>query len=210
MPLRNRVTPRGLLEADPARGDFMGNRGILHGEDRRLGKRRWAHKTWIICRTEFRGRRRRVMTPHRYTELFFLDEAVAVAAGHRPCYECRRQDFRAWQAAWQRAAALAAPPRAGEMDAVLHRERIDPETRRQRVWESALDPLPDGTFVLFGDVPHLVRGGDLLPWRHAGYGAARPRPHAAHVPVLTPPAAVAALRAGFRPRLHASASPLKI
>jgi len=206
MPLQNRVTPFGTIEADSARGDFMGNRGILHGDTKALGRRRWAHDNWIICLTSFRGRHRQVMTPHRYTELFFLDEAVAIAAGHRPCYECRRQDYHAWCAAWQAALDLPEPPRAKAMDRALHQDRIDRTVRGQRRWRGALDDLPDGTFVQFEGAPHLVRGARLLPWRHAGYGPGIARPRAAEIDVLTPRLSVATLRAGFMPRLHETAT----
>lgn len=211
MALQNRVTPFAEIEADPARGDFMGNRGILHGDTKQLARRRWAHKAWIICLTEFRGRRRQVMTPHRYTELFFLDEAVAIAAGHRPCYECRRPDFYAWQDAWRRAEGAGEPPRAGDMDRVLHRERIDPRTRRQQTWRGNLNALPDGTFIAIEDRAHLLQGAQLYPWTHRGYGppTARPADHSGDgmdVTVLTPPSAVATLAAGFSPRLHQSIS----
>jgi len=116
--LQNRVTPFGEIVATPARGLSMGNRGILHDDRRRLGRRRWTHKAWICCVTEFRGRRRQVMAPGRYTELFFLDEAVALAAGHRPCFECRRAAANAFAACW------GGEPRAPDMDRVLHAERL--------------------------------------------------------------------------------------
>lgn len=202
MALQNRVTPYGEIEADPARGDFMGNRGILHDETRQLGRRRWAHNNWIICLTAFRGRQRQIMTPHRYTELFFLDEATAIAAGHRPCYECRRQDYHAWTAAWQQAHGTDAPPRAKEMDRILHAERALPRARRQKRWRGELSALPDGAFVDWNKAPHLVLGRHLLTWTHAGYTDLVPRPSHADVTVLTPPTSVATLANGFRPRLH--------
>ena len=163
MPLQNRVTPHGEIEADPARGDFMGNRGILHDANRQLGRRRWAHDNWIICYTAFRGRHRTVMSPRRYTELFFLDEAVALAAGHRPFYECRRHDYHAWTEAWRIAHRAAQPPRAKEMDRALHLERIDRATRRQKTWSCHLDDLPDGAFVAWEGAPHLVLGNRFSP-----------------------------------------------
>ena len=209
MPLQNRITPHGEIEADPARGDFMGNRGILHDANRQLGRRRWAHDNWIICYTAFRGRHRTVMSPRRYTELFFLDEAVALAAGHRPCYECRRHDYHAWTEAWRIAHRAAQPPRAKEMDRALHLERIDRATRRQKTWSCHLDDLPDGTFVAWEGAPHLVLGNRFFPWRHSEYTAAIPRP-AAEVTVLTPPTSVRTLAARFRPTLHATARTPKI
>ena len=210
MALQNRVTPVGNIEADSARGDFMGNRGILHGDTKELGRRRWAHDNWIICLTAFRDRQRNVMTPHRYTELFFLDEAVAIAAGHRPCYECRRQDYHAWCAAWQTALNLPEPPRAKVMDWTLHKDRIDRAIRGQRRWRAALNALPDGAFIQMNGTPHLVQDQRLLPWRHASYSAAVDRPRGINVEVLTPKLSVATLRAGFKPRLHATATNPKV
>lgn len=205
MALQNRVTPTGEIVAVPERGLFMGNRGVLHDERQRLGRRRWALKAWLICRLEFKGRRRTVMAPRRYTELFFLDEAAALAAGHRPCYECRRLDFRAWQVAWRNAHGLDAPPRAPEMDACLHEERLAP-ARRQRVWSSDIAGLPTGTFVMWEGTPHLVQARGLRPWSWQGYGSLLVRP-SGPVTVLTPPSSVAVLRAGYRPALHPSAGP---
>jgi len=205
MPLQNRVTPTGEIVAVTARGLFMGNRGILHDADRRLGRSRWKHKAWIVCRTCFRGRHREVMAPRRYTELFFLDEAVALAAGHRPCFECRRQEYHAWQRAWQAGNRTVHNPRAGEMDAVLHAERIVAGTRRQKTWQCPLDDLPDAAFVLRDGRPHILIGGSLRPWSHQGYGEAVPALGAEPVTVLTPLPTVGALRGGYRPVLHSSA-----
>jgi hypothetical protein len=183
----------------------MGNRGILHDEDRRLGRRRWAHRAWISCVLEFRGRRRPVMAPRRYTELFFLDEAVALAAGHRPCAECRRDAFRRYVAAL--ALATGGPASAAPaIDRLLHAARLDPSTRTQARGSADLAGLPDGAFVLTpdGDAA-LVRGDALHPWSHRGYGPPRPRPRSQLVRVLTPPPSLAALAAGYRPILHPSA-----
>ncbi len=196
MPLQNRVTPFGDIIATPERGLMMGNRGILHDGHRRLGRRRWTHKAWICCVTEFRGRTRQVMAPGRYTELFFLDEAVALAAGHRPCFECRREAARAYAACW------GASPRAGEMDRVLHAERLDGRRRRIHVREA--DTLPDGAFVSREGAAWLVRGPLLLRYTPGGYDAAVERPGGV-VEVLTPPATLRALRAGYAPLLHPSA-----
>lgn len=151
-PRQNRVAPTGEIVAAPYRGTFMGNRGILHDGAGRLGSARWRHRHWVCCLLRFRGRHRQVMAPNRYTELFFLDEAVALAAGHRPCAECRRADFNAFRAAF--GPDLSAP----EIDAALHRARVDRGTRRQIRHEAPLGRLPDGGFILYEGAAHLVRG----------------------------------------------------
>lgn len=196
MPLQNRVLPTGEIVADPARGLFMGNRGILHDEAGRLGKARWRHPHWITCLTAFKGRRRVPMAPHAYTELFFLDEAVALAAGHRPCAECRRAAFAAYRAAVGLSGAAA-------IDRALHAARIGPD-RGQRRETAQAAALPDGAFVLIDGRPHLLRGPAALPFSPAGYGPARPRP-AGPVAVLTPAPSLLALARGYVPLLHPSA-----
>ncbi|MDH3231234.1 MAG: hypothetical protein OEN55_15700 [Alphaproteobacteria bacterium] len=207
MPLQNRVSPTGAIVADPARGLFMGNRGILHDDDRRLGPARWRHKHWIVCVLAFKGRRRRVMEPRCYTELFFLDEAVALAAGHRPCAECRRARFHAFLAGWAKGTGHAGGmPKAADLDAMLHAARVDPRNRRQVTWEARLPDLPDGTFVRLGDnMPRLVLGEALPAWTPAGYRDAVKRPRAPVVTVLTPRPTVSALAGGYMPALHPSA-----
>jgi hypothetical protein len=206
VPLQNRVTPTGDFVADPGRGTFMGNRGILHDAVRQLGAARWRHRSWIGCQLNFKSRKRALMAPRRYTELFFLDEATALAAGHRPCFECRRDAFRAFQSAWRQ--AFGTPDcSAAAMDRVLHRARVEPRTRRQIRSEATLDDLPDGVFVLLHEAPSplLVLGDRLLRWRAAGYASWRPRPTAIRCRVLTPAPTVAVLRAGYAPALHPSA-----
>jgi hypothetical protein len=208
MPLQNRVTPTSEIIADAARGMLMGNRGILHDANRQLGSARWRHPHWIYCRLSFKGRRREVMGPRRYTELFFLDEATALAAGHRPCCECRRENFHSFQAAWRRAFG-AGTDAARAIDRSLHSTRIDPRTRRQIRFEAPLDDLPGGVFVLLTDDPRtplLVRSANLLPWHPAGYARPRPRPAATRCLVLTPRPTVAVLCAGYAPTLHPSAT----
>ena len=207
MPRQNRVTPWGEVIATPARGTFMGNRGRLHDDQARI-RRSWDGKRWIICRVEFRGRRRQVMKPGSYTELFFLDEATALAAGHRPCGECMRERSAEFREAWRLGnPGLLAGGRVspGHLDARLHEERLLGGV--QRTHRRPLEGLPTGSFVRVGAdrMPFLVLGDRLLRWTPYGYADPVPRPSSSDVEVLTPPSIVEALRAGYRPRLHASA-----
>lgn len=208
MPLQNRVTPEGEIVAVASRGLVMGNRGgQLHGEDRTLRRRRWATKAWICCRLEFNGRRRQVMAPNRYTELFFLDEATALAAGHRPCFECRRQEFLWFATLWNRTRGLPGRATAAEMDEVLHPERIE-GVGGKPTWRASTVEVPSGAIVRHAGTPHLVLAGWLLPWSHDGYGASRPRPEAGEAEVLTPRSTTMVLAAGYCPVLHVSAGHL--
>lgn len=199
--LQNRVLPTGDIVADPARGMFMGNRGILHDDQQRLGTARWRLKGWVCCALSFKGRHRKMMQPGRYTELFFLDEAVALAAGHRPCAECSRADYTRFRDAW--AAAQGSQPTAPDMDRALHPARVT-RSRAQVRHQAEARGLPDGVFVLWQDRPHLVSGDHALPFAPDGYGSATARPDGL-VTVLTPAPTVAVLAAGYRPRLHPSA-----
>ena len=203
MPLQNRVTPFSRIEADPARGLFMGNRGCLHDDQRRLLSA-WKTKTWITCALSFRDRRRPLMVPKRYTELFFLDEAVAFSAGHRPCAECRRAEYNAFLDAWEE--AHAARPRAVLLDAQLHEERVarlrDP-SRRAKALATA---LPDGAFFTSSEPLAWVKlGSRCYSFSHRGYTEVAALP-VGEVSVLTPPSLVAVLRAGYRVVLHPSAA----
>lgn len=201
MPLQNRVTPFGDLIATPARGLLFGNRGGRFHDPatQRLGRRRWASRQWIICVLAFKNRHRSVWG-RGYTELFFLDEVTALAAGHRPCFECRRADALAFAEAVAAGAGLASRPSAPDMDRRLHAERL--EGRGQRRHPAMIEDLPDGTVIAIGDEALAVRGDALLPWRADGYGPPRKRPLGERVAVLTPPTAVTALAAGYRPRWH--------
>jgi hypothetical protein len=196
------VSPFGDIFATPERGTFMGNRGVLHDAAGRIG-RAWQLKRWIVCVLEFRGRKRQVMTPGRYTELFFLDEATALAAGHRPCAECRHDRFLAFCNAWgaaHPADGTPARPTATEIDDRLHAERVAPDCSKRTV-DAAPDDLPDGVFVAVparGKQAYLVRGDSLLAWSPG-------RPKGAEVNLLTPPSMVATIRAGYAPGLHPSA-----
>ena len=203
MPLQNRVDPFGELFADRSRGLFLGNRGgRIHTDDQKLTKRRWASRQWICCVLDFKGRQRDVWGRY-YTELFFLDEATALVAGHRPCFECRRKDAEVFAGAWQQAFKLLRRPRADEMDVVLHAGRLDGRTKR--VHRRNIDGLPDGAFVALEQGAWAVRGNQLLRWTPEGYDTSKRRPRGTMVDVLTPPAIVGALAAGYRPRWHPSA-----
>ena len=199
MPLRNRVTPFGEIVAQPWRGSLMGNRGILHRPDKRLGKARWRHRNWVCCVTEFRGRHREVMPPEgatsRYTALFFWDEPSALAAGHRPCGECRNADYRRYKAAWLGAGLPG--PGAAEIDRALHSARVTRD-RRQVTHEAALETLPDGVFITTGMEALLKWQGRLWHWSGAGYADAGAAGRG-RAQVMTPAPTVAAMRAGFRP-----------
>lgn len=204
MPLQNRVSPFGELCAHSARGSFMGNRGgRFHTDAKMLVRRRWASRQWICCVLEFKGRRRDVWS-RSYTELFFLDEPTAFAAGHRPCFECRRKDAKAFAEKWRETRQLRSPPYAAEMDDVLHAERLS--GRAKRVHQRDIDKLPDGAFVIFEGAAFAIRGDKLLHWTPEGYEARKPRPRGIAIDVLTPPAILAVLSAGYEPRWHRSAA----
>jgi len=204
MALQNRVDPFGELTATPARGMFFGNRGgRFHRDDRTLGKRRWASRQWICCVLQFNGRRHDVWGKG-YTDLFFLDEVTALAAGHRPCFECRRRDARIFAEKWAQAKRCEIP-HAPDMDLVLQSERLDGRAKRKH--DMPIDDLADGAVLTLKDEPQhalAVRGSHLLRWRANGYAEkiARPRGIAR---VLTPPSIVGVLRAGYRPQWHPSA-----
>lgn len=200
MPRRNRVTPFGEPIAVPARGAWMGNRGCLHDAHGAI-RGTWTTQAWICCLLSFKGRRRPLMQPGRYTELFFLDEATALAAGHRPCAECRRADFTRFRAHWAHGNGLDAPPRAPDLDARLHAERIVPATRARRLHPLPAD-LPDGAFLARGVDAFLAAGGRLHGWSPDGYTDAGPLADAADVALLTPPSIVAALADGYRPQMR--------
>jgi hypothetical protein len=208
VPLQNRVTPRSELVAHPGRGLVYGNRGCLHDAGGRI--RRWyAGRRWIACRLEFRGwHREPLLQPGRFTELFFLDEAMAFAAGHRPCALCRRGDYERFGELWRQ--LHQDDVGADAIDRRLHVERVDPRSRAQRVHEAELATLPDGVFVLADGAPHAVTGELLLRWTPGGYDAASRR-RKGRAAVLTPPSLVAILARGWisaLPLLHPSAERL--
>lgn len=204
MPLQNRVNPFGELVATPARGTLTGNRGVLHDADRRI-RRSFVGRRWILCLLQFKGRRRPVMSPGRWTELFFLDDATGLAAGHRPCAECQRERFLLFRRWWAAGNPGPAEPTAPEMDAALHADRLD---GRRRAWEARLGDLPAGVMVVLpGDeIPALVGPGGLRPWSFGGYGPPAFFPPGVRFRVLTPLSTVRAIAAGFPVAAHPSAS----
>lgn len=200
-PLQNRVLPTGDIVAVSARGLFTGNRGVLHRE-RQLLNRRWTHPHWLICAlTHPSGRYHGPMPEGRWTALFFLDEAVALAAGHRPCAECRREAYLSWRTAW---ATAHGPSSRLSMDRALHKARVS-RGRCQIRHTAPVDTLPDGCFILWRGEPHMVRGDFFYRYETVGYSPATPRMDG-HAEVLTPAPSVAALAAGYRPVLHPSAA----
>jgi hypothetical protein len=204
MPLQNRVTPTGDIVADVNRGIFTGNRGIIHDPaTKTLLKKRWSSPAWLTCVCEFRGWRRKVMGGRSWTELFFLDEATAFAAGHRPCFFCRRDDANRFRAAWEEGNGVT-DLRAKEMDAVLHRERLDGANKRLHPLPAPLAELPDGAMVQAGADSFLVLQCKALVWSMAGYRTADRALDSAML--LTPPSTLRAISAGYRPVLHGSAT----
>jgi hypothetical protein len=202
MPLQNRVTPTGEIIATPHRGMFTGNRGIIHDPaTRTLLRKRWSTAAWLTCVCEFRGRRRDVMARRSWTELFFLDEATALAAGHRPCFYCRRDDANRFRAAWEQGNGVR-EALAPDMDAVLHRERLA-SGKKLHPLPRQIEELPDGTMVQAGNESFLLLQGRALPWSPAGYGKPRAVPDG--VLLLTPPSTVRALQAGYQVVLDPSA-----
>lgn len=206
----NRVTPFGRLEASRSRGAFLGNRGDLHAPDGTIRKTH-AVKFWICCTLdETNGQRVTFDTPGRYTPLFFWDEAVAMAAGHRPCGQCRKTAFRGFKLALNRSKGLADDHflSVKEIDAEIHASRLD-EQRRQRRYRAQAADLPDGTFVAFDanpDTPYLLLNGKAHPWSHEGYGTGAEYDHSEEVIVLTPRMLVGAIKAGYVPMVRFSSA----
>ena len=209
MARQTRVTPFGTIIATPDRGTLMGNRGLLHDDHGQI-RRDWRLKRWIHCVLEFKGRHRQVMAPGRYTELFFLDEATALAAGHRPCAECLRSRFNEYRSAWAAGTPHCLPSErlsAEFIDERLHSDRINDDGSK-RLIAAPLDELPDGVFVAGIDRPNeafLIQGQSLLEWSPWGCRERVPRERAASVLLLTPLSTVEAIRAGFMPALHETA-----
>ncbi|MEM6480684.1 MAG: hypothetical protein AAF922_19615 [Pseudomonadota bacterium] len=200
MPLQNRVLPTGEIIAHPARGMIMGNRGILHDDNKELLKRRWQHTHWVTCLTEFKDRKRLLMEPGNYTELFFLDEAVSLAAGHRPCAECRRGAYMRFRTRFDMANGTSS---LSALDKMLHRDRVT-RKREQVRFEAELETLPDGTMILHRNRAYLVFGDALLRYEPDGYSSRVTRP-TGMATVLTPRCTVATLALGYVPEYHSSA-----
>lgn len=201
--LQNRVDPFGNLIKTKARGSFMGNRGIIHNERQEIC-RTFKLKAWLICLLEFEGRHREVMAPDRYTELFFLDEASAFAAGHRPCFECRRADYNRFKSLW-----LKANPEYGfdektsirKIDDILHHERIKSD-RSKNTFEEKAESLPDGTFIVWNNEPCLISQGMLYPWTPFGYQKGIPYTSDQQMVVLTPKSVVRTFHEGYSPQMR--------
>jgi hypothetical protein len=202
MPLQNRVTPTGDIIATAHRGMFTGNRGIIHDPRTKTLTRRWASQAWLTCVCDFRGLRREVMGGRSWTELFFLDEATALAAGHRPCFFCRRDDANRFRAAWEQGNRVTRVF-ARDIDVVLHRERLSGSKKRLHALPMPLAELPDGAMVQEDAESYLIVQGRALVWSPAGYREPRSAPEDAML--LTPPSTLRALSVGYRPVLHRSA-----
>jgi hypothetical protein len=201
---QNRVTPLGDIEAFPLRGAFTGNRGRLH-EGRRI-VRLHAGDLWIICALRFSDRWSEQWLPRRFTWLFFFDEAVALAAGHRPCGECRHASYVAYRDAWAEANLSRPPPSARDINRQLHAERLVGGTHRRHQHGMSWRGLPDGAFILNAQgAPHVVLGSQLVEWTRNGYGTRRPRPIRGEANVITPPSSVAVLRSGYPVQIDSTA-----
>jgi hypothetical protein len=205
--LQNRVNPHGDIIKTPARGAWLGNRGQLHNSGKTI-LRPFKHKAWIICLLQFKGRHRAVMAPNLWTELFFFDEATAFAAGHRPCFECRREDAKRFKAAWlsgNREYNFLDNVPIGKIDEILHRERIGKDNCKI-TYEADINDLPDGTFIEIAGEAYIIANEHIYKWTPAGYSEERAYPQNEKVRVLTPHSAVNAFRCGYRPQMAIATS----
>ena len=200
MPLQNRVSPSGELLADNARGSWLGNRGILHNEKKEI-IRPWKHKNWVLCQLNFKERKREVFSQNSYSELFFLDEATALSAGHRPCASCRRQRFDEFKQAWE--AAQLSELKVDEIDKVLHQDRSI-RGGKKVTYNEKLDNLPNGVFVELEGKPWLIWRNELHEWHPDGYRARAEIYGDLNVTVLTPKCMVEIINAGFIPQVDES------
>lgn len=205
MPLQNRVLPNGKIIASDYRGTLMGNRGLLHNELKQL-TRSFRRKEWVTCALTFKDRKRQLMAPGAYTELFFLDEVTALAAGHRPCAECRRERFNEFKQAWQKVCSKSADSKikVAEIDNILHEQRLA-SNGSNASWQADLTELPVGTIIEHDGSFYAVHTHGLLPWSLDGYGKPVNDIKMDEVAVVTPQAIVAVLAAGFTPAFHDSA-----
>mgnify|MGYP000856865377 FL=1 len=210
MTLQNRVDPFGQIHADNSRGTMFGNRGGCFHKNKQLTGRPWTSDRWICCLLEFKGRKRCLMSEGLYTELFFLDEATALAAGHRPCMECRRPDAKRFIEAWSK--AHLGPGQKlktiSHIDQIAHAERVDPKSWKQRTARVQLSTLPDGVLITTDaepQAPKLLWRGRLLAWSFTGYGEPTPAPADEAVTMLTPPSFAIAFAAGYEPAVHPGA-----
>jgi hypothetical protein len=202
MPLQNRVTPLGDIVAIAQRGTFTGNRGIIHDPaTKTLLRKRWSNRAWIICTCSYKNRHRDVMATQSWTELFFLDEAVALAAGHRPCFACRRESAEAFRSAWSMAKRMPKTS-APAIDEVLHRERIGDGRQRIHLLDMPIDALPDGAAIVVDGDAFIVARGLAFRWTDDGYAPPQ-KIHRADG-LLTPPSTLQTIIAGYRPALHPS------
>jgi len=205
MPYRNRVNPLGELVATTAKGTLMGNRGRLHDADKQIGRRQWTTRSWVTCALSYNGRKRELLAPNNYPELFFLDEATALAAGHRPCAECRRENHKRFIAAWRIGNGLSPDEkvRVVEIDPMLHADRTVPILRRPFM---DVATLPDAAMVtLDGSRIWAKRNGDFREWSFEGYGPPEPPP-SDHMIVITPVSTLGVLRAGYEADFHPTAT----
>lgn len=200
--LQNRVDPFGNIIKTKARGAWMGNRGILHNNEQEI-IRPFKLKAWITCKLEFRGRKRNVMSPNRYTELFFMDEATSFAAGHRPCFECRRNDYQRFKSLWIKGNPeyhFNDKTSITEIDSILHKERID-HSKIKVTYEKDVEELPDGSFVLFDNKPYLILGQKIYLWSPFGYDKTSVSSIPDKLRILTPKSIVNTFRAGYVPQI---------
>lgn len=203
--LQNRVDPLGRIIKTSARGAFMGNRGVIHNEHKEI-THAFKHKAWITCVLAFKGRKRTVMTAGRWTELFFLDEATAFAAGHRPCFECRREDAKKFKSCWIQGNPqynFSMSTSINEIDAVIHRERITND-KKKVMYQRLSSDIPEGTFILMNGDPYLFNKGKLHRWTPFGYENSIALPEASMLTVLTPDSIANAFRAGYVPQIKGS------
>jgi hypothetical protein len=206
MPLQNRVNPFSVITSTPERGAWTGNRGVIHNERKEI-VRNFAVKYWITCVLDYKGKRRVVMSPNRWTELFFLDEATAFAAGHRPCGFCRHADFKRFKNLWivanGKRYGLEGNPKMDVIDALIHQERLD-ENGFQKTFKAELSTLPNGTFIAFDALSNAYLWYDkkLFEWAFKGYSEVKEFDKNQEVLVLTPLSYVNVFRAGYVPQVN--------